>query len=229
MLKDEKEVLGLMLQKLQGSYVRVTYPAVFVHGAWLPGGYQELQKLHDNGGLHEILCDKQEFKAAVQPLAEEDIPKMPTKPQLCHQAGGGPWLTFQTRMYGNVLRGIAFLQLCVLVPAHLMNTDSMRNYSIPLLLVLFVDSFIFVVMGPTPIAPLGMLSTSIVWRRRGAIVPALPYKVTFLFYVIASMACIVCPHSGEDGSVCKLLNSFSSDNLVYTLMVNSIYLTIFRF
>merc|ERR1712032_44751 len=146
-------------------------------------------------------------------------------PLLCHQAGGGPWLTFQTRIYGNVLRGIALLQICLMLPAHLLNRSGHREYSLPLFAVLGLDSVIFVIFGPTPFAPLGCLAQSIVWQRRGSIVPLLPYKVTMLYYFVAALAALTCPADATSG-VCELLNS---NGVAYTLMMNSIYLTIFRF
>lgn len=228
LLSDERETLAMMLKKDYSANPRVTFPAIFIFGEWLPGGYEELKRRHNDGSLLKTICQEQTVadRKRVLPLQSEEIATLPASPQLFHQAGGGPWLTFQTKIYGNVLRGIALLQICVLLPAHLLDSDDLRNYSIPLLAILFIDSCLFVAMGPTPFAPLGVVSTCAVWQRRGSIVPLLPYKVTIFFYAVASMASILCPHTGEDASVCKLLDS---DGLVYTLLFNSIYLLVFRF
>ena len=44
------------------------------------------------------------------------LPSRSERPKLCYQAGGGPWLTFQTLLFGNVLRLVALLQARWLSP-----------------------------------------------------------------------------------------------------------------
>lgn len=225
LLGDERDALGFMLNDIQGSTVKLLFPVIFVCGEWLPGGFEELQQRRDDGRLRASLENVAADRAVVASLGRDKVPVLPAKPQLFHQAGGGPWLTIHSSMYGNVLRGIAFLQICLLVPAHLMDTDEMRDYSIPLLILVGVDALIFSLVGPAPFTPLGVLSTLLVWNRRGSIVPTWPYKLTFLYYAVGAVGAIAC-EKGSEQSMCKILGS---DALVYSMMINSVYLCIFRF
>ena len=45
-----------------------------------------------------------------------------------------------------------------------------------------VDLTIFLVLGPTPLAPLGTIVTFLCWRFRGDAAPSFPYKVVWGVY-----------------------------------------------
>ena len=99
-------------------------------------------------------------------------------PLFLQQAGGGRWLTWQSTIYGNVLRVIALLQICVLVPANELWNRGHTAAATPLLVLLAADALLFTLTGPTPLTPLGNVATFIVWKRRGSVAPLGPYKAS---------------------------------------------------
>ena len=246
LLSEDRDVLCAML----GVPV-LTYPVIFIRGARLEGGGEALAKLHKEGdgiSLGGLLkAERQAFlPAAVHATAHP-------RPLLLHQAGGGSWRGCQQRIYGNVLRGIALLQICLLAAANELHRRGMTMATVPLLALLFADALLFTLAGPTPWSPLGNLATLLVWPRRGSVAPLLPYKVTFGgLYVVLNMAALACrlanaaaqaaapvaapagnaslagggsSLAGSDG-VCGLI---SADGLIYTMLTNSAALAIFRF
>jgi glutaredoxin-related protein len=225
LLDEEREVMRLMLNSLENTTGFLpTYPTIFVRGRRLAGGYTELKAMSgaETGSLDEAL----EADPHILPT-EVELAQTSPHPLLRHQAGGGPWLGFQVCVYGNIIRMIALFQVVLLGMAHFVFPPEKSVLYIPFMAILFVDSFLFVVFGPTPFTPLGVLSTLLVWHRRGSVVKLVPYKVTFSFYAISSLATILCNSlDAHDGAVCKVLRS---DTVIYTLFTNSIYLLIFRF
>jgi len=225
LMADDREVLSIMLEKLKGSRVDVTFPAIFVGGEWLPGGYQELKKEICSEAFFVRLDGVASKHQIMMPLEAQDVPTLPTKPQLWHQAGGGPPLAFQTKVHTNVIRSIALLQVCLLLPVHAMLDSKSENthYTTPLLSILLCDALLNILVGPTPFSPLGILSTLLVWHRRGSVRSILPYKLTFLLYVGGPLGLIACPRDGDNGFACKVLGS---KGIVMTMIMNSIYLSI---
>ena len=201
---------------------------VFLGGRWEPAGAE---------GVVALCKDRARLAAA---LAAEPTPFVPRPvpfvaqphPRLLHQAGGGPWATCQTRIYGNVLRVIALLQVCLLVPAHALRGSSSAA-STALLCVVGLDATLFCLAGPTPFTPLGCAATALVWRRRGSVAPLLPYKFTFaLLYAFANAAGLACRSLGEEregGAVGELCGLVNADGITYTMMVNSVVLGVLRF
>jgi len=233
---DDRESLREML-----CVPVITWPVIFIRGAYVEGGASAVAQLDKDGKLLErVRAERAVF--VPKPIAATTYPR----PQLLHQAGGGPWRGCQTRIYGNVLRGIALLQICLLVPAHELTSRGHYLASVPLLALLALDSLMFTLFGPTPWSPLGCLATLVVWHRRGTVAPLIPYKVTFGgLYLIMNVAGVVCrladaPYAAalvanasstadEDAHASAFCELIRSDGLVWTMVTNSLALAIFRF
>ncbi len=170
LLAPEREALSAML-----GLPLVTYPCVFIRGSMLPGGGEAVAELGKKpGGLAAALSAP---PAKFEPLAV--APRTHRWPPLfLQQAGGGRWLTWQSTIYGNVLRVIALLQICVLVPANELWNRGHTAAATPLLVLLAADALLFTLTGPTPLTPLGNVATFIVWKRRGSVAPLGPYKAS---------------------------------------------------
>lgn len=214
---DDRDALLVML----GVPV-LLYPIIFIRGECLDDGGPAIIKLDKEHRLVErVLVPRVPFV----PKAVEAKPE--PRPLLLHQAGGGNWRGCQTTIYGNVLRGIAALQVALLVPAQVLTSNGQVAASVPFLALLALDSLLFVLLGPTPWTPLGCLSTLIVWHRRGTVAPLVPYKVTFGgLYLVFNVVGLVCRLADDDSGVCGLVQS---DGLVLTMITNSALLAVFRF
>ena len=115
----------------------------------------------------------------------------PLKFSLLHQAGGGPWCSFHTKIYANVLRGIAVGQTALALLAKFVGSDSFLATQIQRFLL--VDSTLFLLFGPSPFSPLGMMATLAVWNHRGLVVSIMPYKLIFSTYVVYLACAVACP------------------------------------
>lgn len=235
LLYEDREALKVAMR-----VPMLTWPVVFIRGSLVAGGGEAVATMHKQNGLAEAIGAEKAVFAAPRPLPSEAHPR----PLLLQQAGGGSWLGCQTRIYGNVLRGIALLQIALLAPAHVMSNRGVYAVSIPIQLLLAIDAFFFCLFGPTPLAPLGSLATLLVWHRRGTVAPLLPYKITFAgLYFLMNAIAVGCQldatglgtggsggngteTSSENGPLCSLVQS---DGLVYTMLSNSAFLAIFRF
>ena len=217
------------LREMLGMPV-LTWPVCFFKGRFVEGGGEAIATLHKEGALIPRICEAE--RVAFAPLAVAPTPQ--SRPLLLHQAGGGPWRACQQRIYGNVLRVIALLQIALLLPAHELDRRGQTAAALPLLGLLCIDALLFVCAGPTPWSPLGCVATLLVWRRRGTVAPLLPYKVTFVgLYFLLNAGAIGCRLSElttagdyEPSVVCDLVRS---DGLVWTMVTNSIWLAAFRF
>ena len=230
LLAEDREALSDLLKM-----PLLTWPVIFFRGQMLPGGGEGLAKLQKQDGALVAALNAPRIDFSPPPI---HVPKYP-QPLLLHQAGGGAWTGCQQRIYGNVLRGIAVLQIALLWGAHELERNDHTLETIPILVFLAVDSLLFTLSGPTPWSPLGCLATLILWHRRGSVAPLLPYKVTFLgLYFLMNVSGLTCRlvdlanraeagGSGERvGGFCDLVNS---DGLTWTMLTNSAALAIFRF
>lgn len=233
LLHDEREALKLALADELASVL--TFPVIFVRGRRLAGGFEELQDLHrqlaDDGRteLHHALGgERRAFAPSLPPL-----PSASERPKLAHQAGGGRVLGFHTLLYGNVLRVIALLQVGVLGVCYALRRAGGGQPSVfyPLLLALLgADAALFVALGPSPFSPLGTLATHLVWRRRGAVASALPYKFTFALYAAALLLDLPCAFAASAGASSPSSCGFiGGEALLLTGMLNSTLLAAFRF
>jgi len=202
--------------------VKLTFPVIYVRGRRLNGGYEELERMSKDGSLVVLLRMTDSARTRVVPPKDLQLPSSSQKPQFLRTAGGSHWLRFQFYVYGNVLRGIALCQVIVFgIVLGLGGLDSDGKHALWLVL---ADAAAFVLIGPTPLSPFGCLATFLLWRRRGTVASAVPYKVTFTLYILLLAPSLVCGDS--DNPVCDAL---SSDGVATTLLINSSLLTVFRF
>jgi len=227
LLNDDREALRMMLNEPV-----LTWPVVFIRGQFLVGGGEAVAQMRKEGGALAGALQAERRMFVANPVEHVAHPR----PLLLHQAGGGSWRGCQSYIYGNVLRAIAVLQICLLAGANELESRGMTMSTVPLLSLLALDSLLFTLAGPTPWSPLGCLATLIVWPRRGSIAPLVPYKVTFgaLYFLmnVVALACRLLPEAitGADpassSGVCGLIGS---SGLIWTMLTNSAFLAIFRF
>jgi hypothetical protein len=117
----------------------LTWPLVFVRGAFLSGGGSAVARMHEEGSIAQAAAAPRTAFAPL-PVRVETQPR----PLLLHHAGGGPWLGCQSRIYGNVLRGIAMLQVALLAAAYHLEQTGQAAAALPLLILLALDSLLFV-------------------------------------------------------------------------------------
>mmetsp|Transcript_19337 Transcript_19337/g.37640 ORF Transcript_19337/g.37640 Transcript_19337/m.37640 type:complete len:512 (+) Transcript_19337:232-1767(+) len=200
LFSDEREALRLMEQPAQ---VKLTFPVIYVRGRRLNGGYEELERMSKDGSLVVLLRMTDSARTRVVPPKDLQLPSSSQKPQFLRTAGGSHWLRFQFYVYGNVLRGIALCQVIVFgIVLGLGGLDSDGKHALWLVL---ADAAAFVLIGPTPLSPFGCLATFLLWRRRGTVASAVPYKVTFTLYILLLAPSLVCGDS--DNPVCDALSS----------------------
>lgn len=225
LLHDEREGLKLMLSEELGERV-LTYPIIYIRGTRVRGGYEELKDLADSAdGLAQALENESAtFEPPDQASLLDALPKENDKPRLCYQAGGGQWLTFQTLLFGNVLRLNALFQVVLCALAITLYASSPRAAALVLAFV-GVDAALFVLFGPSPLAPLGTLATQLIWSRRGSVASAVPYKFTFALYAVGCLGNLACAY-GDGSGGCSLPHG---TGLATTLLVNSSILAVFRF
>ena len=201
LLHDEREGLKAMRDADDDPGERVlTYPVIYIRGSRVAGGYTELKELADGvEGLGQALSrERAPFEPPDLASLLATLPSRSERPKLLYQAGGGPWLTFQTLLFGNVLRLVALLQVALLAAALALHSASPRGAAL-LLGVVGVDALLFVLCGPSPLSPLGALATALVWRRRA---PrqyrrqcALKVKSSTVKCLTGAVKCLIRPHS----------------------------------
>lgn len=238
LFNEDREALRRML-----DVPVLTWPVIFIHGVHLQGGGNALAALNKEPGALATALGAAKMHFVPSSVHHEAQPR----PLLLHQAGGGQWKGCQQRIYGNVLRVIAVLQICILAAAYEFDRAGMRLASVPLLSFLALDSLLFTLAGPTPWTPLGCLATVLIWHRRGTVAPLVPYKVTFgaLYFLlnVLTLACRLADDAGSSKSVSGgnsttgaespsssgLCDHSGGDGLIWTMLTNSAILAIFRF
>ena len=215
LLHDEREALKLAFADELLERV-LTFPVIFVRGVRVGGGFVELEQM----------CADGRFGAAERtpwtPPEKLELPLASSRSRLLQPAGGGRVCTFQLRVYGNVLRGIALLQVLLLALCLALSRAGQTDAKDVLLVLLGVDCALFLALGPAPWTGLGCLSTLAVWHRRGSVVPSLPYKLVFAIYAFTIFSALV-PGASTPG--CGL----ACDGTLVTALVNSSLLAVFRF
>jgi glutaredoxin len=229
LMHDEREALKLAL----GVTGVLTYPVIFVRGVHVEGGFTELKRECESDSLEALL------NAPRAPF-EPTLPQLPgagcQRPKLLHQAGGGRWCTYHLRIYGNVLRVHAALQVGLFALSLALTRAAQPLAGAIVLIALGFDAILFCLVGNAPFSPLGLLSTVLIWQRRGAVVTATPYKVVFLYYALTCLAFLPCVLNGSvaDASpsnmtMCDGLFGQNQESLASSLLVNSTLLAILRF
>mmetsp|Transcript_46370 Transcript_46370/g.63134 ORF Transcript_46370/g.63134 Transcript_46370/m.63134 type:complete len:263 (-) Transcript_46370:429-1217(-) len=159
----------------------VTVPVVFIRG----------RCVGDGEALRTILADKiafehrMSFEFPLDPFAV-GVPDVSawTKLRLCHPPGGGV-ASYFLNTYGNVVRAMSLVHVCLFVLGLVVPIDVCTVGASFLAL----DLILFIVSGN--LSPIALASTALLWRRRGPVVPAIPYKVVFIFYLVALSRVIV--------------------------------------
>eukprot|EP00747_Dinoflagellata_sp_TGD_P195846 gnl/TRDRNA2_/TRDRNA2_65132_c0_seq1.p1 gnl/TRDRNA2_/TRDRNA2_65132_c0~~gnl/TRDRNA2_/TRDRNA2_65132_c0_seq1.p1 ORF type:complete len:194 (-),score=14.06 gnl/TRDRNA2_/TRDRNA2_65132_c0_seq1:113-694(-) len=192
----------------------LTFPAVFVRGAFL-GGLEQLRDVVSTGRLNDLLlAPRQSFPSDVG-LVDDPV-KLLTGPR------GQRWFTFQLHVYGNFVRMLSLLHV-VLFAIILAVHDVAPGLVTGVLWVIVADLAIFTLTGPTPVAPICTLVTLFVWRFRGNAVTSLPYKAiigaAYIYGIATTLAC-----SGSTDSC----NGGLTRN-IGILLLNSTFLAFFRF
>lgn len=203
-----KQALGVPL---------LTFPTLFIKGALL-GGLDQLRETLASGRFDDLLqAPRQAFPGAL--AAFHDPVKLLVGPR------GQHWYCFQLHVYANLVRAISAVHV-LLFSIFLALQATWPVVAAILLWVVAVDLFVFVLTGPTPFAPVGTLTTMLVWRFRGNAVNSLAYKFVFGYYIFSILLLLLCRpslHSEE------CVTGGAARNLVVGLLINSVLLAILRF
>jgi glutaredoxin len=168
----------------------ITFPAIFIRGAYI-GGSDELQRLVSQGSFaQQVRQPFAEFAPAAARKADS--------PVFCSQADGAAGLTFQLQGYGNVIRAYSLVHVVVFCLVLGLRQEGHHAASAALLVYLVVDLFLFIVNGPAPLCPTGVLVQHLVWRRRGPPTSLLPYKFVFGVYVATLVPLLSCYFKGVE-------------------------------
>lgn len=199
-----KQGLGLPL---------LSFPVIFVNGAFI-GGLEQLQDVLAAGRLETLLnAPRQGFPSGIRTI--DDPVQLLTGPR------GQPWYCFQLHVYGNVVRMLSLLHVVVFAVALGVNGVSPAAAHV-ILAITFVDLAIFLLLGPTPVAPICTLVTVCVWRFRGNAVTSLPYKAVIgAAYCLNIGAMLTCSKPKECNA--RFVAGVSG------MLVNSSFLAFFRF
>jgi len=199
-----KQGLGLPL---------LSFPVVFVNGAFI-GGLEQLQDVLASDRLQTLLdAPRQSFPAGIR--AVDDPVQLLAGPR------GQPWYCFQLHVYGNVIRILSVLHVVAFAIILAVNSVSPAGAHV-LLAIMFIDLAIFLLLGPTPVAPICTLVTVFVWRFRGNAVTSLPYKVVIGAAYCWNIGSILTCSAPKDCDT-RLAAGVSA------MLVNSSFLAFFRF
>jgi len=196
----------------------ITFPVIFVQGAYI-GGFDQLQQALETrrfGELQEVPLKR--FPSGVGLMA--DPIRVLSGPR------GQPWYCFQLHVYANYVRVISAVHVVCFIAA-LALKDSSPVLSDMILWIVAIDMLVFTLMGPTPLAILSTMVTILVWRFRGPAVTSIPYKVVpGMTYVLALVFVLVC--SDGQCEIPSFLND-SKTGVVAGFITNSAMLAILRF
>ena len=95
--------------------------------------------------------------------------------------------------------------------------------------VLCVDLSLYVCFGATPLTIIGNISKWLVWNVKGDAVPAIPYKVVFLVYVLSLGRMLLTCTAYENSLLCWQNNTKEYRGALIGGVVNSGALAVFRF
>jgi glutaredoxin-related protein len=226
-----RKALGLAL-----NVSEVTFPAVFVRG-WYVGGSDNIRELVDTGRIatllqgERVMDDGHNYIAWDKPLAEDArTPKVifapqPGLPMNKYIVMIAPF--FHWHMYGNLVRYISLFHMIIMgimIGLFSMGPElgsTVMQAAKVLMIIFFIDLAALVVVGPYPISPSGLLSALVMWKYKGNIVSALPYKYIWITYLVALIPVYITLETKSDNQLVLIeLISF---------IVNSASLAVFRF
>jgi glutaredoxin len=217
------------------GHPEVSFPTIFVRGRYF-GGASDLCALHDAGGIDALVATPR------VPFAVGRVSR--GAPQFLRPAGVGPglcdsserWCSFQMKAYANVVRIVSVLHIIgfalFLLLGSAIGGSAGVGAAMILAFFLALDMTLFVLFGPTPLSPMGDLATWIVWDWRGEPVPAVPYKVVFVAYIvmlvrILSQCGLWQEHSGGVVECAEHENNWQGS--IVAAITNSALLAAFRF
>lgn len=191
----------------------LSFPTIFVNGAFL-GGFDQLSDAIASGYFVEL----QKAQRQVFP----GLGSVPDPIKLLSGARGQPWYHFQLHVYANFVRALSAVHVVIFALCAALSSSSPAFLQGALWLVI-ADLTIFVLLGPTPFAPLCTLVTIAVWRFRGNAVTSLIYKFVFGFYVISLGGVLLC---SEGGVAC--VGTGAMNAALGSLLINSALLAVLR-
>lgn len=194
----------------------LTFPSVFVRGAYL-GGLEQLRDAAIGGDLDRYLL------AERMPFPNDGAAAFADPLKLTTGARGQRWFAFQWHVFANFVRALSLLHVILFAVCLLTTALKVPTVTFIILAVVAIDLTIFVVMGPTPVAPLGTLVTCLVWRSRGNAVTSFPYKVVFAYYVYSLGVELFC------GMGVECMQKTSATARLVGMLINSSFLAFFRF
>lgn len=155
----------------------LTVPVVFVQG----------RCVGDGEALHTLLADDRsglDLKLALPMAADPFAPGVSdtrawTERHLFRPPGGSHPSNYFLNTYGNTVRAVSCVHVVFFVLLLLFPLAALTKI---LAWLIVVDLGLYVVSGN--ISPLALVATSLLWTRRGPVVPAIPYKVVFVFYIV---------------------------------------------
>lgn len=154
----------------------LTTPIVFVRGRCIGGG-EELRALADSsGGLNSPQGD---FPPDPFAPGVPDVTSWTTR-RLCKPPGGTSATNYFLNCYGNTVRGMGVVHALLFAVLAWVDLSAMAQRII--VLSLFVDCALFVLSAN--VSPVGLSCTSLLWTRRGPVVPAIPYKMIMVYYLV---------------------------------------------
>jgi glutaredoxin len=137
-----------------------------------------------------------------------------------------PWYCFQFTMYSNLLRYISVLHIAFMSSIILLANANQHKAAYYVMLIFVIDLAGFVVVGPSPLTITGTVSTYAFWKYRGNATSTLPYKPVFLAYIYTFGKYLL---DNSPNSAPTSPNSQSGGAIVGGLLLNSIFLAVFRF
>jgi hypothetical protein len=222
----------------------VTFPAIYIQGSFVGGG-DDVARLHQDDALKGLLDrDRVPFVAGANDTK--------TPVSFCTQlAGAGVedgactstsrWYTFQIKAYANVVRGVSSLHIAFFVAMLLAFESATSDTGVLVALwlgaILAVDLALFCLLGATPLSMIGNVVTWAVWDVKGNAVPAVPYKVVFVYYVVVLVNIVhTCGFGGGLGLEatggrlrCWQNHSAEFRGTLIGSITNSGFLAVFRF
>lgn len=193
----------------------LTFPTIFIRGSYL-GGMDQLIDAESSGRLDELLRSERVHFPGTATMAIDRL-------KLCTGPRGQPWYCFQLHAYANFVRVVSAFHV-LLFAIWLGVASTVADVAMGIALAIIFDLAVFVILGPTPLAPLCTLATALAWRFRGDAVSSLPYKVVFGVYVFGLSSVLLC---GDRYSECAARTT--SRLTISGLLTNSALLAILRF
>jgi len=218
----------------------VSFPAVFIQGKYI-GGADAVSKLHNSNMLFAATNKDR------TPMAPIGTAMVKTKPVFFSQLAGshahvetdGPcdastsrWYCFQTKSFAQVIRGMSFIHVAILILILLCgesNSLMALNVAAVVVVLFLVDLIMYVVFGATPLTVAGNVTTYFVWNFKGNAVPAVPYKVVWFVYILAIVRSITICNNYDNVQLCWLNNTVEYRVGLTSGIVNSGFLAVFRF